>query len=378
MSLKVSLVLTTINDPELLENYFENFRKYDHLDQVKVFCIPDKKTPEKAYKRCADLQSRGFDIICPTLKEQDDFLDRLEFPPYLIPYNSDNRRNIGYLMALDAGTDFLISIDDDNYCTMDEDVFIKHAIVCDSEKKQKVINSDIGWYNICELLEYNYDFTPHPRGYPYYARHLEKKSSVATNLVNVVINEGLWLGDPDVDAISWLVKPVIGKKFKGKSVILGENTWCPINTQNTSLHMDLIPCFYYIRMGYNINGIDIDHFGDIFSGYFVQACVKHLGGHIRFGNPIALHRRNSHNYMKDAHSEWMCILLLNDLLPWLTNEIKLEGNNYIDSFNSLSYCLQDVVEQFTGSIWTDSTKAYFHQIAHYMRQWTKVCDRIIR
>ena len=57
-------------------------------------------------------------------------------------------------------------------------------------------------------------------------------------------------------------------------------------------------------MGYEIGGIAIDRYGDIFSGYFVQACARHLGGAIRVGTPVAEHRRNAHSYLQDATREW--------------------------------------------------------------------------
>ena len=115
MQLNAGLVLTTINNPIVLVDYYNNFKKYDRLNQVKVFCIPDKKTPAEAYICCADLQRKGLDIICPTIEDQDIFLKRIGVSPNFIPYNSETRRNVGYLMALEFGSDFVISIDDDNY-----------------------------------------------------------------------------------------------------------------------------------------------------------------------------------------------------------------------------------------------------------------------
>ncbi|MDW8235612.1 MAG: hypothetical protein RMK98_03180 [Bacteroidia bacterium] len=46
----------------------------------------------------------------------------------------------------------------------------------------------------------------------------------------------------------------------------------------------------------------IDRYGDIFSGYFVQACAKHLDGAIRVRTPVAHHRRNAPDYLRDTTS----------------------------------------------------------------------------
>src|SRR3712207_9514532 len=81
-------------------------------------------------------------------------------------------------------------------------------------------------------------------------------------------------------AITWLGAPVRSRSFKphnGGSIFLGDDTWSPINTQNTGLHRDLTVTYYFVRMGYPLAGLPIDRYGDIFSGYLSQACVKHMG-----------------------------------------------------------------------------------------------------
>jgi Reversibly glycosylated polypeptide len=241
----------------------------------------------------------------------------------------------------------------------------------------KVADSATGFLNICEMLTYTTSVRPYPRGFPYSVRHKEETWQIKSQQADVAINAGLWLLDPDVDAITWLVSPLQVKEFSGHSLVLGRNSWAPINTQNTALRRDVIPAYYYIRMGYPISGnTTIDRYGDIFSGYFAQACAKHLGGAVRFGTPMVEHRRNSHSYMKDAGREWACIELSEDLLPWL-HDVKIEGKSYLEAYLSLSYLLEDVVERFTGAIWTDPARGYFHQVAYHMRAWLNACRTIL-
>ncbi len=363
-----TVVVTTINDPALLEEYYENFKRFGHLDMVRVVVIPDLKTPQKAYERIDDLKKRGLNIVCPTINEQEVFLKRVEFSPTLIPYNSDNRRNVGYLMALENGSDFIISIDDDNICTEDVDFFREHAVVCEDLLDVDEVSVDTGWYNIAELLVFDKSGVTYPRGFPYFARHKSNAASIKRTKGRVRINAGMWLLDPDVDGISWLVNPMKVSGFGGKSIVLSTETWSPVNTQNTALHREVIPSYYFVKMGYPLGNSMIDRYGDIFSGYFAQACAKKLGDGIRFGTPVANHVRNSHNYMNDAHNEWGCIMALEDLLPWL-RECKLEGKNYSEVYESLSYALEEVVEGMKGKIWTDATRGYFHQMAFHMRRW---------
>lgn len=366
------LVLTTIFDPVLLDGYLENFRAFGHLDRVRVFVIPDHKTPPAVYARCQSLRSRGLDVVCPTIEEQERFLGQIA---RLIPYDSDNRRNVGFLMALDAGVDFLISIDDDNFCQSHEDFFSEHCVVCQEAQNLTVVDSSTGWLNACDLLVTKPNYRVYPRGFPYHKRHRDAEFSDMEVRGLIRMNVGLWLLEPDLDAITWLVAPVTAESFRGQSLVLGPRTWAPINTQNTALHRDVIPSYYYIRMGYPLAGFPIDRYGDIFSGYFSQACVRHLGHKIRLGTPIVEHRRNSHNCLRDAASEMSCIWILEDLVEWL-REAKLGGDTYSETYVFLSYAIEEAVEHFSGSIWTDVVRGYFHQMAYCMRQWLTACWRV--
>ena len=373
---RASLVVTTIFEPTVLGQYYANFKKYGHLEQVEVILIPDRKTPASAAQLCEKLSKCGLSCICPSLEEQEKFLRRVGLDPAIVPYDSDNRRNVGYLMALESATDFLLSIDDDNYCIDSHDFFQEHAIVTAKASQFEIAISATNFLNICEMLDWASASRPYPRGFPYYARHKSEAWQIKKDTAEVHVNAGLWLIDPDVDAITWLVSAPKVKKFGGRSLVLGKSSWAPVNTQNTAVRRDVIPSYYFIRMGYPISGTTIDRYGDIFSGYFAQACVKHLGGAVRFGTPLVDHKRNSHNYIKDAGREWACIVLLEDILPWLCG-VKLEGKTYLDAYGSLSHLLEDAVERFQGSLWSDPARGYFHQVAFHMRSWLKGCRTIL-
>jgi hypothetical protein len=376
MALRAAMVLTTIADPVVLEGYCANFKAHGHLDQVQVIVIPDRKTPPTLFSRCAELRNRGLDVVCPRIDEQERILERLGFPPDLVPYNSDNRRNVGYLMAAESGADFLISIDDDNYCLANEDYFAEHAVVCDGPRRYDVVDSYNGWYNLCDLLELDPPSRVFPRGFPYSPRHEETKLKIQSREATVRINAGLWLREPDLDGITWLATPVHARAFKGKSVVLGDCTWSPVNTQNTALHRDVIPSYYFIPMGSAPAGIRIDRYGDIFSGYFSQACARHLGHSIRAGTPVAEHRRNAHRYLRDATQEMAGICVLEDLLPWLF-ELRLDGQTYAEAYLSLSGQLEDSLPHFSGFVWTEATRDYFRAMAESMRAWVAASRQFV-
>lgn len=372
---KTCVVITTVNHGDLIDGYCRQAEAEGVRDSLRIVVIPDRKSPESLFERCQRLFALGFDVVCPTLAEQESYLDKFGHMSGLIPYDSDNRRNVGFLMALEWGCDALVSMDDDNYCMGDNRTFGTYAVVCEDDVTLPAVHSSHGWFNACEMLEMEPDYEVYPRGFPYHRRHQEPKVVIKQESGPVRLNTGLWLGEPDLDAVTWLAAPVRAKSFKGQPVLLGDDTWCPINTQNTSLHRDLIVAFYFVRMGYPVGGMPIDRYGDIFAGYFCQACVRHFGHRIRVGTPIALHERNSHNYLRDLTHELACIWVLEDMTEWL-RETKLAGNTYAETYLSLADALDHQVERFEGFIWTDPTRAYFHHMAYCMRQWVAACRQI--
>ncbi len=364
MSKRVCLVATTIGSGEFLEDYRKNAEAEGVENDITFIIIPDLKTPASLFESCEMLRKNGIKVICPSVDEQDSYLSGLGRVRKTIPYNSDNRRNIGYLMAWEQNCDVLISIDDDNFPS--ESFFHQHLITGDTLKAE-VIESCSGWYNICDLLEIE-PKTTYPRGFPYEHRHKQPALNTLSEEGQVGINAGLWTGHPDIDAVSCLYAPAEAKRLVGGPYLLGKSTWSPINTQNTALMWDAIPAYYFLRMGYPVMGMPIDRDGDIFSGYFVQACARHLGYRIRIGLPITRHVRNTHNYMKDLSFELACIWILEDITAWLCS-VKLEGNSFYETYLCLSEKLEDAAETFSGFIWTDATRGYFHYMAYCMRAW---------
>jgi hypothetical protein len=365
---KIYLVATTIGDGNFLDNYANEIKNENLMNQVYIIVVPDLKTPKELYKKVFKIKKNGIKIQCPTVEEQNSYLEKLGKISKIIPFNSDNRRNIGYLMAYHQHCDVLISIDDDNYPYKDSDFFKEHMKAL-STNRNLSIKSSSGWYNICSELTHN-QLQIFPRGYPYFARTAKNTIRKIQNEQKVAINAGLWLNDPDVDAMTWLSCPPHVSKFSGNSYTLANNTWSPINTQNTSLIGNAIPAYYFVRMGYPIEGSVIDRYGDIFSGFFALKCVKHLGMTVRFGSPVVNHIRNSHNYMKDVVAEMMCIQLLEHLLPEL-ERIKLNGTNFIDTYESLSFALDEIAEKVEICKKEKDYSYFLHETAKNMRVWIK-------
>jgi hypothetical protein len=344
--MKAAIVVTSIHDcTTLLEGYLKNFAKYGR--EATIHLITDTKTPA-FFVPGGVKEVRGL--------EQVKFLDRIGFSRDDIPWNSDNRRNVGYLMALADGAEMIVSIDDDNYCPEEEDFLEDHAIRLLSGTNES-ISTRSGWFNNLTLFSMH---PTYPRGFPYYARKKTVTRNGTTRFgdrVPVRINVGMWEGDPDLDAMTWVHSPY-RTKFYSSSASLGADTWCPINSQNTAVHRDLMPAYYFIRMTSMM-----DRFGDIFQGYFALKVAKHMGWTARFGSPVVTHKRNSHVYLKDVQKEIGPILLLEELLPKLI-EAKLTGTTVEEAYLSLAEFL------------CQESNPFYHETATLMRAWVSACRRI--
>lgn len=365
---KTAIVVTTIFEPAFLDGYIDDLERNGRSGQVDLIVIVDRKTPPTVAQRCAYHRERGHSIVCPTVEEQDVWLGKFPGLRERIPYNSDNRRNIGYLLALHRGAEVLISIDDDNYCISGGDFVGAHAVSGSDCTAPEAISND-GWYNVATMLRGHPAFEIYPRGFPYAARNKPRKVTMGPPVTRrVAMNAGLWLGDPDVDAITRLgIAPRIDSA-NAQSVLLGPGTWSPINTQNTSLSREAVAAYYYPRMGYSVGGMTIDRYGDILSGYFAQKCAQSLGHSIRVGSPVANHRRTPHNLFKDLYHELAGMVIIEDLLPWL-RELRISESGYANAYQALAQALEERASGFSGFVWDNGAREFLVLTAGNMRAW---------
>lgn len=378
---KTDIVVTTIFEPAWLRGYLDNLTAHGRKETVTIRIICDRKTPASVWAAAAAARRDGFAVDCPTLDEQVTYLAQLGLPPDFIPWNTDNRRNIGFLRAIEHGADVLISIDDDNYCRSDSDFVGSHHVVGRPAGTDTRLAQGAPWFNICALLRTQTQDPVFARGYPYAARKLEVHAQLvdpdaAAAQATVAVNAGLWLDDPDVDALTRLVqRPRVHETTK-QSVILSQETWSPVNTQNTALMRAALPAYYYVRMGFPLQGMHIDRFGDILSGYFVQKCAKHLGHVVRLGEPVADHRRTPHNLFKDLYHELAGIVLIEELLPWL-QEVQLSGSNYAEAYAALADALAARSERFRGFVWDQGGRDFLVDTASAMTTWLTCLRRLV-
>ena len=373
MPARVDIVATTIGSGEFLAPYADLILRTGAADRIRLVVIPDRRTPPGFYRAVEAARRRGVRVEAPGVDEQEELLRSLGAED-LVPWNSDNRRNVGYLLAWMSDAELVVSIDDDNLPVAD-DMLEKHAIVAAGPARQEIVSCDSGWFNPCRMLQLDPPaVTAFARGFPYGQRQREGALSTRVEEVEVRVNAGLWYGDPDVDAITRLaLRPQVEPSPVG-SLVLDRGTWAPVNSQNTALHREALPAYWFVRMGQRLFGGAIDRFGDIFSGYFLQACAKHLGHGVRFGDPVADHRRNDHVVLEDLSVELPGIRSLEYLAEWL-RELRLEGAGYAEAYRSLSHALDEAAEEHELVAAEPGARAFLHETATSMRRWLDLLTR---
>lgn len=275
------VVITTINP------FTKAIQKITNLKH-KTILVGDLKTP-------------------PYKNEKITFLDvkaqkRLSFSTIkTCPYNSYQRKNIGYLYAINNNAHAIIETDDDNYPLKN------WAEIPDSENTNVVSSPKI--FNIYSEFSKERIW---PRGFP--LENILKKSKkkiMKKNNIKVGIWQGLVNGDPDVDAIFRLTD---GRRLdfsrKKSKFVLDKNVYCPFNSQNTIWEK---PFFWYLYLPITVSF----RVTDILRGYIAQRCLWEHDAHLGFIGPTMFQDRNKHDLISDFQSEIPCYLYANKIIEIL-------------------------------------------------------------
>lgn len=375
------IVLTTIFDPIMLDVLYENLLEFEHLHDTKIWVIGDTKTPKECGERCKKNSDRGMDVIYVDILAQNEWGKRFEALYARIPFANETRRNIGYLMALENGCERLISMDDDNFPCNGDNLISGHSGT-GSRLSGETIKENCGFHNLCEYLELEPNRHIYPRGYPFALRggnikNIPQSCSAPKN-AKIGVTAGLWVNEPDIDAVTWLNGRIIGKRYKGPNkLVLSQDTWTPINTQNTSVARELIPAYLCIPMGVPVPGGKIQRYGDIWGGYFLQSVLKGTDWFVSFGSPIVDHRRNPHDYIDDLRCEFWGMILTDWLLDKLKNSFTPTSDTICERVIELSEFIHKEVQNGLPDWCPNEVKQFMEDTCETMKLWSLACGKFL-
>jgi hypothetical protein len=372
------IVFTTIFYPELLWAYQENLDRHGQLDDTCVWVVGDRKTPATVPDLCQEVSAWGLKTTYLDCTWQEAWAGQQPALAARLPWNNETRRNVGYLCALEAGCERLISIDDDNWPTADD--FIGGHSLTGKQWTGEVIREDKGFHNVCAYLRFEPARPVFPRGFPFKLRGTVNAPRLIRPVqpVTVGVTAGLWLNEPDIDATTWLNGRVNGKAYVGPDTcVLDQSTWTPINTQNTSVLRALIPAYLCIPMGWEVPGGKIQRYGDIWGGYFLQAVLSGTPWHIAFGRPLVDHRRNPHDYVDDLRQEFWGTILTDWLLTVLREQFKPTSALIVDRVHELAAFLEDQALPQMPKWCPEEMKQFLRHTAGNVQCWSDACRRCL-
>jgi hypothetical protein len=291
---KGSIVITSIFPST---KAVDAFSKNGHY---KTIIVGDKKSP-------ADYHNRNVTFLSVDKQLQLGYSIIKE-----LPFNHYCRKNIGYIYAINEGTEVVVDVDDDNI-PYPEWSFPSFKGEYDQMKQ------DRGFVNT-----YNF-FTEQniwPRGLP-----LNKIRSETDNghIQRRICDVGIWQGlvddDPDVDAVYRLTNNMTCYFNKRSPVVLDNGTISPFNSQNTAFRKELFPLLY-------LPATVTFRFTDILRSLVAQPIMWLYGFSLGFTQATVKQERNPHDYMKDFISEIPCYLHGENVIDTISNQISSSFSIY--------------------------------------------------
>ena len=206
----------------------------------------------------------------------------------LCPQRHYARKNIGYLLAMQAGAQVILETDDDN--------FPREGFWDERRRIQPVhVLRGAGWVNV---YRYFGDGILWPRGFPLDSIHRPVPEFEAAPVAEVdcPIQQGLADGNPDVDVIYRLVFPLPVSFRRDRRLGLGPGSWCPFNSQNTAWWPDAYPLLY-------LPAYCSFRMTDIWRSFVAQRIAWSNNWHLLFEGPTVFQERNDHDLIRDFQDE---------------------------------------------------------------------------
>jgi hypothetical protein len=260
-----------------------------------------------------DLSNKN--IIFLTVEKQKD-LENLQgpFSDFIrsTPWNHFCRKNVGYLVAMFLGAQFVFDFDDDNYIKLD--IVSGHPL--------SILPDDLNLRNTTVVMQGANAFNHHPimgasvegswaRGFPTDLIQNEATQGIAAYQTDLPISgqtygvkrdvgviQYLADNNPDIDALHRMSKPLpMTFPLDGASAVLvPTHAYSPYNAQATihtrnAMFAMLLPSTVPGRVS------------DIWRGYFAQCIFADTGLSLVFAPPKVVQVRNDHDYLGDFEAE---------------------------------------------------------------------------
>jgi hypothetical protein len=372
MAPRVWLVTASIY---VLENIWGFYARGD-LDGVEKIIVVDEG--DEITRRKSLEMLKGLDIEFHGPREREGFFRSRYGSSHerylsLVPERSHAETSYGFMLAYEAGADYVIEIDDDVYPENGYSLVRDH-IASLNPSPGKSVESPGRWINTVDLLILDPQIDLYPRGHPYDPSTRVRNYRYRDAEGSCVLNMGLWTGHPDLDALTILYlggidgrAPVSSIGVREKRVIPEAGNYFSVCSMNTSFSNKIIPAFYQLYMRY----MGIDRFDDIWSGIFVKRIADRVGDKLCIGSPAARHMKRPRSTWKDLRAE-LEGMIINEILWKIVDQVDIYSKNYADAYLELA----DGIEKRIGEFRDDNHRKFIETQVSKMRIWVEALDKI--
>ncbi|MDR3267591.1 MAG: STELLO glycosyltransferase family protein [Tannerella sp.] len=311
MNSNISLVITSISHPE--NKVLQDYARKTSQHGFNYIIAGDEKSPE-------DFFIEGCHFL--SLKRQRESGFSLA---ELLPTRHYARKNIGYLEAMRAGSHIIVETDDDNYAKAD---FWEKREAC----VQARLYENEGWLNVFKLFS---EQNIWPRGFSLkHINNIPENKSVEQSCY-CPIQQGLADENPDVDAIYRMILPLPVTFGQAPNVVIGNHTWCPFNSQNTTWFKEAFPLMY-------LPSYCSFRMTDIWRSFVAQRiCWENEMG-VLFHHATVWQERNEHDLLVDFRDEFIGYMNNNILVERLNALTLRKGAEHIPA--NLLACYQVFID----------------------------------
>jgi hypothetical protein len=372
--MKIYIVIPSIN---VLFNLYGFEKEITELkDNVKVIVV-DEGDEVIRKKNNEILKNFNYEFYGPKERIQwfkDHFTGNYEKYFSIIPEKCHAETSFGFLIAWEEGAHVILELDDDCFHVSDHELIRGHL---DNliNNDGFIVYSNSKWYNTIENLVLNNNFLMFPRGHPYASKaRVENYSWEVSKTKKCVLNMGLWVGHPDLDALTILYNGGLDGRGHVKSVglkrdkiIIGKGTYFAICSMNTSFQRNIIPAFYQLYM----KVMGIDRFDDIWSGLFIKKIADHIGDNICLGKPLVYHDKRPRSTFIDLKAE-LEGMIINEVLWEIVDSLEINGKDYFECYLELANGIEKNIKKFNEKVHRDFISLQVEK----MKLWLELIDKI--
>ena len=321
---KVAIVVPTIREKSI-KLFFEEWG--DTFKDCTIYIIEDNNHTTFKLPSLTNVEHYSWEGIDVELGDDS----------WIIPRKSDCIRSFGYYMAWKEGAKYIITLDDDCYPTakIKPDFIEEHIDNLERTSSEYTLSP---WTNTISGLK--------PRGVPF---------NDTVRLIDTKISHGLWLENPDLDAVTQLsAKHLEGHWEDGYNPVLQyipRGNFYPMCGMNLSWKAEITPIMYFLLMG-KMSG-PYDRFGDIWCGIISKKILDHLDMDVFSGTPVVVHKKAS-DPMVNLSKEHLGYAV-NEILWGHIDSLKFKKHTLKDCYLELA----DHLTSLPGDYWSKLRDAMY-------------------